>query len=158
MILYHVNNPSAPAFIHTCDSCNQDILKGNRWECELCSEYDLCDSCKVKTVHAHPLKAVAVVGTAEDDDSEVEGSKDEQALKAQRQLMEQKKKESIELHLNTLQHAVACNPTPDAPCKSALCTRIKVRQCSLSPLLHCRLPSLVCVPTRDSQPTSHRPW
>ena len=60
MILYHVNNPSAPAFIHTCDSCNQDILKGNRWECEQCSEFDLCDSCKVSTSHPHPLRAVAV--------------------------------------------------------------------------------------------------
>jgi hypothetical protein len=60
MILYHVNNPTAPAFIHTCDMCNTDIIKGNRWECAQCSEYDLCDTCKPKASHPHPLKAVAV--------------------------------------------------------------------------------------------------
>jgi hypothetical protein len=64
MILHHVNNPTAPAFIHTCDSCNQDIVAGNRWECEQCHEYDLCDTCKSKDInpHMHPLKPVAVSG------------------------------------------------------------------------------------------------
>jgi hypothetical protein len=60
MIMYHVNNPTAPAFIHTCDSCNHDITRGNRWECEKCTEYDLCDTCKPKVAHPHELKPVPV--------------------------------------------------------------------------------------------------
>ncbi len=60
MILYHVNNPTAPAFIHTCDNCNKDILEGSRWECDQCAEFDLCDECKQKTPHPHPLKSVPV--------------------------------------------------------------------------------------------------
>ena len=66
-----------------------------------------------------------MVGTAEDYDSDVD-MKDDQA-RLHRQMMEQKKKESIDLHLGTLVHAVVCPNTPENPCKSALCARIKVR-------------------------------
>ena len=93
------------------------------------------------TAHGWFVFLLQVVGTAEDDDSDVDSTKDEQA-RLQRQLMEQKKKESIELHLGTLVHAVVCQNTPEQPCRSALCARIKVvmavdvmRACAIAALL-----------------------
>ncbi len=86
----------------------------------------------------HP--AVQVVGSAEDDDSDVDSS---DALKLQREAL-RKKKESIQLHLNMLVHAVQCKPPPEAPCNLPLCVRIKVCCCRTHPhgvrlvrLVHC---------------------
>ncbi|XP_047315188.1 histone acetyltransferase HAC1-like isoform X2 [Impatiens glandulifera] len=58
MVLYHLHNPTAPAFVSTCNTCHLDIDVGQGWRCEICPDYDVCNSCYVKdggTIHPHTL-------------------------------------------------------------------------------------------------------
>ncbi|CAI8601495.1 unnamed protein product [Vicia faba] len=57
MVLYHLHNPTAPAFVATCNVCYLDIETGQGWRCEVCPEYDVCNSCYQKgdIDHPHPL-------------------------------------------------------------------------------------------------------
>lgn len=58
MVLYHLHNPTAPAFVTTCNRCNLDIETGQGWRCEVCPDYDVCNSCYYKDGgidHPHKL-------------------------------------------------------------------------------------------------------
>lgn len=58
MVLYHLHNPTAPAFVTTCNICHLDIEAGQGWRCEVCPEYDVCNSCYQKdggVDHHHKL-------------------------------------------------------------------------------------------------------
>lgn len=45
MVLYHLHNPTAPAFVTTCNVCHLDIEAGQGWRCETCPDYDVCNGC-----------------------------------------------------------------------------------------------------------------
>ncbi|KFK43875.1 histone acetyltransferase [Arabis alpina] len=45
MVLYHLHNPTAPAFVTTCNACHLDIESGQGWRCEVCPDYDVCNTC-----------------------------------------------------------------------------------------------------------------
>jgi len=72
MVLYHMRNPKMPSYVHVCNECNQKIVKGNRWVCDTCEEYDMCDDCFIKTQHGslkphkHRLRPHAVTFTRRD--------------------------------------------------------------------------------------------
>lgn len=58
MVLYHLHNPTAPAFVTTCNVCHLDIETGQGWRCEICPEYDVCNVCYQKDGgidHPHQL-------------------------------------------------------------------------------------------------------
>lgn len=58
MVLYHLHNPTAPAFVTTCNMCHRDIETGQGWRCETCPDFDLCNSCYSKddsVKHPHKL-------------------------------------------------------------------------------------------------------
>lgn len=58
MVLYHLHNPTAPAFVTTCNVCHLDIEAGQGWRCEVCPEYDVCNTCYQKdggVDHPHKL-------------------------------------------------------------------------------------------------------
>ncbi|XP_051151821.1 histone acetyltransferase HAC1-like isoform X2 [Andrographis paniculata] len=58
MILYHLHNPTAPAFITQCATCRMDIESGQGWRCETCPDYDVCNACYQKNGgkdHPHKL-------------------------------------------------------------------------------------------------------
>ncbi|XP_024973121.1 histone acetyltransferase HAC1-like isoform X2 [Cynara cardunculus var. scolymus] len=58
MVLYHLHNPTAPAFVTTCNRCHLDIETGQGWRCEVCPDYDVCNSCYYKDGgidHPHKL-------------------------------------------------------------------------------------------------------
>ncbi|KAL8474236.1 hypothetical protein ACS0TY_030894 [Phlomoides rotata] len=57
MVLYHLHNPTAPAFVTTCFACHLDIEAGHGWRCETCPDYEICNSCydKGETNHPHSL-------------------------------------------------------------------------------------------------------
>lgn len=111
MVLYHLHNPDAPKFIHSCNACNKDILSGYRYNCETC-DVDFCPSCygqKRSTIHIHPLRPMVVSGNAP-------------AI----QLTEEQRRErnrSIQLHLQLLLHAASCS---SKECKSKNCVKMKV--------------------------------
>ncbi|PUZ59198.1 hypothetical protein GQ55_4G021300 [Panicum hallii var. hallii] len=44
MVLYHLHNPTEPAFVTTCDICKNDIRTGQGWRCKEC-DYDECAAC-----------------------------------------------------------------------------------------------------------------
>ncbi|MFQ6659376.1 hypothetical protein Gotur_028296 [Gossypium turneri] len=45
MVLYHLHNPTAPAFVTTCNVCHLDIETGQGWRCEVCPDFDVCNAC-----------------------------------------------------------------------------------------------------------------
>ncbi|KAH9563330.1 hypothetical protein CY35_05G120700 [Sphagnum magellanicum] len=55
MMLYHLHNPTAPAFVVTCNMCSSDIEAGQGWRCEICVDFDLCNNCKALSNHQHKL-------------------------------------------------------------------------------------------------------
>ncbi|XP_072953794.1 probable histone acetyltransferase HAC-like 1 [Typha angustifolia] len=58
MVLYHLHNPTAPAFVTTCNVCHHDIETGQGWRCEVCPEFDVCNACYQKEGginHPHKL-------------------------------------------------------------------------------------------------------
>ncbi|KAF6162698.1 hypothetical protein GIB67_022357 [Kingdonia uniflora] len=68
MVLYHLHNPTAPAFVTTCNSCLRDIETGQGWRCEICPDFDVCNACyqKDKCVD-HPHKLTNHPSTADCD-------------------------------------------------------------------------------------------
>lgn len=48
MVLYHLHNPTAPAFVTACIKCHLDIESGQGWRCETCPDYDICNACYQK--------------------------------------------------------------------------------------------------------------
>ncbi|XP_026663662.2 probable histone acetyltransferase HAC-like 1 isoform X2 [Phoenix dactylifera] len=58
MVLYHLHNPTAPAFVTTCNICHHDIEAGQGWRCEVCPDFDVCNTCYQKeggVDHPHKL-------------------------------------------------------------------------------------------------------
>ncbi|KAL3511048.1 hypothetical protein ACH5RR_030449 [Cinchona calisaya] len=71
MVLYHLHNPTAPAFVMTCNVCHLDIEVGQGWRCETCLDYEVCNSCYQKDggIH-HPHKLTNHPSMAERDDAQ----------------------------------------------------------------------------------------
>jgi len=57
MVLYHLHNPTAPAFVVTCSVCQSDIEPRQGWRCDTCPDFDVCPKCKPTCSHPHPLTA-----------------------------------------------------------------------------------------------------
>ena len=45
MILYHLHNPSAPAFVSSCTICNSELDADQEWKCKTCLDYEICTGC-----------------------------------------------------------------------------------------------------------------
>ncbi|XP_049389853.1 histone acetyltransferase HAC1-like isoform X2 [Solanum stenotomum] len=68
MVLYHLHNPTAPAFVTTCNICYLDIEAGQGWRCEVCADYDVCNACYQKDGGIdHPHKLTKHPSLAERD-------------------------------------------------------------------------------------------
>ncbi|XP_044505832.1 histone acetyltransferase HAC1-like isoform X2 [Mangifera indica] len=68
MVLYHLHNPTAPAFVTTCNMCHLDIETGQGWRCEVCPDYDVCNACYQKDGGIdHPHKLTNHPSTADRD-------------------------------------------------------------------------------------------
>ncbi|XP_024524723.1 histone acetyltransferase HAC1 [Selaginella moellendorffii] len=65
MVLYHLHNPTAPAFVTSCNICNQDIETGKGWRCDTCADFDLCAACYHKELPKHPHKLKPQLSVAE---------------------------------------------------------------------------------------------
>ncbi len=55
MVLYHLHNPSAPAFTSTCNACNTEIEAGSGYRCTVCQDFDLCSVCHQRNMHEHAM-------------------------------------------------------------------------------------------------------
>lgn len=68
MVLYHLHNPTAPAFVTTCNTCHHDIETGQGWRCETCPDFDICNACYQKDGNAsHPHKLTTHPSIADRD-------------------------------------------------------------------------------------------
>ena len=46
MVLYHLNNPSEPAFVATCNVCSRELEAGAGYRCTKCADFDICEECR----------------------------------------------------------------------------------------------------------------
>ncbi|XP_062229754.1 probable histone acetyltransferase HAC-like 1 [Phragmites australis] len=106
MVLYHLHNPTQPAFVTTCNVCENDIETGQGWRCKEC-DYDECASCYKNNGgvnHVHKL------------------TKHPAGAYRDAQNTRQKRVQKARKMLESLAHAVACR----APgCQYPNCRKLK---------------------------------
>ena len=110
MVLWHLHNRDAPAFVQQCAVCSREILTGYRYHCPICANYDQCNECVSNPQtprHIHQLKAIPV-----------EPGKRNELTEGQRK----ERQRSIQLHMTLLLHAAICSSTK---CPSANCAKMK---------------------------------
>ena len=71
MFLWHMHNPSAPAFVHSCNNCAIPVMTGFRWNCSLCEDFDLCSKCQKDHTHPHRLAPYPVTSTLSEEEKRV---------------------------------------------------------------------------------------
>ncbi|KAL1098812.1 hypothetical protein V6Z11_D05G122500 [Gossypium hirsutum] len=109
MVLYHLHNPTAPAFVTTCNVCHLDIETGQGWRCEVCPDYDVCNSCYYKDGGIdHPHKLTNHPSLAERD--------------AQNKEARQLRVVQLRKMLDLLVHASQCR---SAHCQYPNCRKVK---------------------------------
>ncbi|XP_022714681.1 histone acetyltransferase HAC1-like isoform X2 [Durio zibethinus] len=109
MVLYHLHNPTAPAFVTTCNICYLDIETGQGWRCEVCPDYDVCNACYQKDGGIdHPHKLTNHPSIAERD--------------AQNKEARQLRVLQLRKMLDLLVHASQCR---SAHCQYPNCRKVK---------------------------------
>ncbi|XP_050225725.1 histone acetyltransferase HAC1 [Mercurialis annua] len=109
MVLYHLHNPTAPAFVTTCNVCHLDIETGQGWRCEVCPDFDVCNACYQKDGRIdHPHKLTNHPSTAD---------RDAQNKEARQQRVVQLRK-----MLDLLVHASQCR---SPQCQYPNCRKVK---------------------------------
>ncbi|XVF23249.1 hypothetical protein REPUB_Repub13aG0020200 [Reevesia pubescens] len=109
MVLYHLHNPTAPAFVTTCNICHLDIETGQGWRCEICPDYDVCNACYQKDGGIdHPHKLTNHPSIAERD--------------AQNKEARQLRVLQLRKMLDLLVHASQCR---SAHCQYPNCRKVK---------------------------------
>lgn len=111
MVLYHLHNPSAPAFTSTCNVCSRDLEPGQGFRCTVCTDYDVCIDCKKKPGFSHPheLKMQSA-----QSDARMTRLSDEERRARQEQL-----RKTMQL----LVHASSCQ---DPKCPHPSCIKVKM--------------------------------
>jgi len=119
MVLWHLHNRDAPKFLQQCVSCSREILTGNRYHCNTCPDYDLCEECYKnpstnRGACAHKLQPIAVESSSQDSHSEgTNGLTEEQRKERQR---------NLQLHIQLIEHSALCKSTT---CTSSNCAKMK---------------------------------
>ncbi|KAM0890970.1 hypothetical protein ACQ4PT_026736 [Festuca glaucescens] len=108
MVLYHLHNPTAPAFVTTCNVCNHDIETGQGWRCEVCPDFDVCNGCYQKGAVNHPHKLTNHPSAADRD--------------AQNKEARQMRVSQLRKMLDLLVHASTCR---SGSCQYPNCRKVK---------------------------------
>lgn len=111
MVLYHLHNPSEPAFSATCNLCQAELKAGEGYRCMTCSDFDMCAACHAKptVTHPHPL----VPQTARKfDETRMRLTEEDRA----------NRNEALHKTMALLVHASACN---NQACPSSNCAKVK---------------------------------
>jgi len=119
MVLYHLHNPDAPAHLYICSLCQNDILAGKRYHCDICSsgDFDLCQACKDKVgeTHEHVLTPIVVTRGVNTETSDAQRLQRVSELRRARQ-------HSLALFKDALVHSSTCN---DPNCREPPCPKMK---------------------------------
>jgi len=108
MVLYHLHNPTAPAFVTTCNVCCHDIETGQGWRCEVCPDFDVCNACFQKGAVNHPHNLTNHPSAADRDAQNAEA----------RQMRVQQLRKMLDL----LVHASTCR---SGSCQYPNCRKVK---------------------------------
>ncbi|MCO5614060.1 hypothetical protein L7F22_068341 [Adiantum nelumboides] len=109
MVLYHLHNPNAPAFITSCAICHSELETGQGWRCKTCTDFDVCSACfSSGEVQRHPHKFMARAAAADLSTANPD-------LRKQRMLQ-------LRMMLEVLVHASKCR---DPSCQFAKCRNMK---------------------------------
>ncbi|KAL6629803.1 hypothetical protein ACP70R_029568 [Stipagrostis hirtigluma subsp. patula] len=108
MVLYHLHNPTAPAFVTTCNVCCHDIETGQGWRCEVCPDFDVCNTCFQKGAVNHPHKLTNHPSAADRD--------------AQNKEARQMRVQQLRKMLDLLVHASTCR---SGSCQYPNCRKVK---------------------------------
>uniref|UniRef100_A0A0A9TUP9 histone acetyltransferase n=1 Tax=Arundo donax TaxID=35708 RepID=A0A0A9TUP9_ARUDO len=92
MVLYHLHNPTQPAFVTTCNVCENDIETGQGWRCKEC-DYDECAACYKQNEGVNHVHKLTKHLAGADRDA---------------QNIRQKRVQKARIMLQSLAHAVAC--------------------------------------------------
>ncbi|RCV23088.1 hypothetical protein SETIT_4G271400v2 [Setaria italica] len=90
MVLYHLHNPTEPAFVTTCDVCKNNIKTGQGWRCKEC-DYDECVACYKHNEGANHVHKLTKQPTGADMDTH-----------------QKKSAETTQMLLRLLAHAGSC--------------------------------------------------
>ncbi|KAL1221472.1 Histone acetyltransferase HAC5 [Cardamine amara subsp. amara] len=110
MILYHLHNPTAPAFVTICTICQQEVENAQGWHCQVCPGYDVCNACYSKASINHSHKLISR-SSSKDTVGKQNGQTNQNDHKIQ-----------LEKIKDLMVHAVACGSTE---CKYKGCQRMK---------------------------------
>lgn len=111
MVLYHLHNPSAPAFTSSCNLCNRELEPGQGFRCTVCTDYDVCTECKNKPDFHHPHELKKQSGQT---DARLMRISEEERRARQEQL-----RKTMQL----LVHASSCQ---DPKCPHPSCVKVKM--------------------------------
>lgn len=154
MSLYHLHNPSKPAFSASCNICQGEVPPGEGYRCSQCPDFDMCRRCQKNpnVSHPHPL-------TAPD-----QKKFDETQMRLSRQ--EKKRREAqMKMLMQLVIHAASCD---NVDCPDRNCVKLKnlyrhFKECQVGPnrgCVYCRkilayinMHSKLC--TRSNCPVPH---
>ena len=110
MVLYHLHNPTEPAFTTTCNVCKKEVPPGEGYRCHQC-DFDVCPSCNGTPAaqHPHPLEPNH---NRKFDETRMRLTDEE---RAQREAI-------LNRTMEMLKHASSCK---DSKCSSSNCQKIK---------------------------------
>lgn len=111
MVLYHMHNPSEPAFSANCNICKAEISPGQGYRCKECPDFDMCEACfnNPKVSHPHQLMAP--------DQKKFDETR--MRLSAEQR---KRRRKAMQESMRLLVHASECR---DAECKIPHCMKIK---------------------------------
>jgi len=108
MVVFHLHNPTEPAFVATCNLCARELEPGTGWRCETCPDFDVCDECRRFRPHHHDLKPQSANRR---DTSRAMSAEERQARMLQ-----------LQRTMELLVHASACQ---SPQCQSSNCAKVK---------------------------------
>lgn len=152
MVLYQLHTPNAPKFLEQCGACQRDIAFGQRYHCNICANFDLCDEC-YKPISSGKWKNR---GRRYQHDTSHSFSRISLRESAEAKRSADERQKSLQGYLEVLAHAANCEGAP--ACKLNNCEKMKtlfvhVQTCDLTYLKGCkvchRLVSLIIVHARS---------
>jgi E1A/CREB-binding protein len=111
MVLYHLHNPSEPAFTSNCSVCQTELKPGEGYRCLTCTDFDMCAICHASPAVTHPHQLVPQA-TRKFDETRMRLSDEDRV----------KRDESLQRTMALLVHASDCR---NQQCRSSNCAKVK---------------------------------
>lgn len=97
----HIQEQEGKGLGYTCNLCEQPAI----FHCNTCDDYDLCEGCKSKVDHEHPLEKISTIEEQKSTDS-----------------LASSRNDSVKKCINSLIHACNCR---DVNCRRGTCSKMK---------------------------------